>query len=227
MKTGVYTITNLRNNKIYVGSSAVNIYNRLTSHKKCLKGNYHGNDHLQKSFNKYGLDAFEFEVLELCEPELCLYIEQFWINILDSYSRNRGYNLRPNAANSSGFKHSEETKIILSKLKKGNNPTQETRKKISDHHTGKKHPNRGKSISKSLKGIPKSETHKIELSKSNSKKIYQLDLKGNLIKQWNSVKEAQKTLKCNNISKCALGKGRLKTVKNSKWTYEINDRIRQ
>lgn len=55
---------------------------------------------------------------------------------------------------------------------------------------------------------------KIKIGKDNplSKKVYQYDLKGNFIKKWNSVTEAQNTLKitnissvCNNKRKCAGG----------------------
>lgn len=39
-----------------------------------------------------------------------------------------------------------------------------------------------------------------------SKNVYQYDLKGNFIKEWNCVEEAQKTLKISNISTVCYGK---------------------
>ena len=42
---GIYKITNIVNNKIYVGS-AINISNRFKTHKRLLKNNIHFNSHL-------------------------------------------------------------------------------------------------------------------------------------------------------------------------------------
>lgn len=64
-QSGVYKIVNTVSNKIYVGS-ACNLYNRYRTHKSTLIKGIHHNDHLQKSFNKHGLSAFEFSVIEYC-----------------------------------------------------------------------------------------------------------------------------------------------------------------
>jgi hypothetical protein len=47
--------------------------------------------------------------------------------------------------------------------------------------------------------------------------IYQYDLKGNFIKKWDSIKEAQDTLKVYNISNCLKGQSRYKNVGNFIW----------
>ena len=55
--SGIYKITNLENNKFYIGS-AKDLYDRLASHKKDLRANKHCNIYLQRSYNKYGADSF-------------------------------------------------------------------------------------------------------------------------------------------------------------------------
>lgn len=60
MKSGVYIILNIINNKYYIGSSK-NVYIRLREHKSNLKGNKHENQRLQNAVNKYGINNFEFE----------------------------------------------------------------------------------------------------------------------------------------------------------------------
>jgi group I intron endonuclease len=50
---GIYKITNVTNNKCYIGS-AVNVYNRLGDHRKELRKDRHCNKHFQNSWNKYG-----------------------------------------------------------------------------------------------------------------------------------------------------------------------------
>lgn len=50
--SGIYLITNTKNNKKYVGQSW-NIFQRWTNHRTSLRGGYHGNTHLQNAWNKY------------------------------------------------------------------------------------------------------------------------------------------------------------------------------
>ena len=85
--TGIYKITNLINNKIYIGQST-NIQNRWEEHKF-----YSSNEHtaLQAAFKKYGISSFSFEVIEECPKEKLDEREIYWIKFYDSY--NNGYNL--------------------------------------------------------------------------------------------------------------------------------------
>lgn len=54
---GIYKIINLKNNKIYFGSSN-NLYKRSADHFSALRKGKHENKHLQSAFNKYGEDSF-------------------------------------------------------------------------------------------------------------------------------------------------------------------------
>jgi len=85
VSTFIYTITNKYNNKIYVGSTK-DIKARWNKHKNELKLNRHRNPHMQYSYNKYGKDCFVYEILEECTLDLLLYIEMYWINMLDTFN---------------------------------------------------------------------------------------------------------------------------------------------
>lgn len=62
--SGLYTITNRENGKIYIGES-LDIYRRWhKEHIPQLRKNCHYNEELQNDFNKYGEENFSFEILE-------------------------------------------------------------------------------------------------------------------------------------------------------------------
>ena len=61
---GVYKITNNITGKYYIGYSK-NINKRFYEHKKTLKNGKHQNIILQRSYDKYTLDAFTFETIHI------------------------------------------------------------------------------------------------------------------------------------------------------------------
>lgn len=90
---GIYVIKCLPTGKCYVGS-ALNCRSRTKTHKTRLKRGIHINKHLQAAWNKYGPDAFTFEVLEICKSENELVErEQWWINKLQSGKSKFGFNI--------------------------------------------------------------------------------------------------------------------------------------
>lgn len=109
-KAGVYKITNLVNNKFYIGSS-INIYNRKHTHINKLKNREHSCKHLEYSYHKYGFDNFIFEVLEYCDNYTER--EQYYISLLKPE-----YNKRLIAQNNKGLVVTDKTKELISqKLK--------------------------------------------------------------------------------------------------------------
>lgn len=65
---GVYSITNLKTNKLYIGES-LDIDKRWINHKNDLLNNQHANYYLQQDFNKFGKSFFKFEVLQEVERD--------------------------------------------------------------------------------------------------------------------------------------------------------------
>ena len=90
---GIYKIENKANGKVYIGQS-VNIESRWKGHKSNLRNNKHQNDYLQKSWNKYGEENFDFSVLCECEKDKLDEKEIYYINQYKSTDGKYGYNLR-------------------------------------------------------------------------------------------------------------------------------------
>ena len=82
----VYKITNLLNEKIYIGQTKQPIERRFLQHSKA-------NYPLGQAMRECGLENFTIEIIERCENQNELNErEKFWIKVLKSKSPN-GYNL--------------------------------------------------------------------------------------------------------------------------------------
>lgn len=90
--SGIYSITNIVNNKIYIGSSK-DIYRRWVEHKNKLNQNKHRNRYLQFAWNKYGEENFSFKIIELCNEKDLFINEQKWYDFYNSGDEKYGYNL--------------------------------------------------------------------------------------------------------------------------------------
>lgn len=80
---GIYKITNIKTNAVYIGQSS-NIKNRWKYYMKlkCKK-----QCKLYESFIKFGLENFKFEILEISNCSATRNIrEQYWIDYYDSTS---------------------------------------------------------------------------------------------------------------------------------------------
>jgi group I intron endonuclease len=139
---GVYAIRHIESGKFYVGSAYV-FAKRWKEHVFHLASGKHHCRYLQNAYNKYGKNAFCFEIVEVCPTETCLEVEQKY---LDSYRGDPHlYNISPNATGGCG-PHSEETKAKMSILAQA----------------------RSAETSKALTGRPVSEETRAKISESNS-----------------------------------------------------------
>lgn len=126
---GIYLIINVISNKGYVGQSC-NPKRRWVQHKCNLKHQRHSCHYLQNSWNKYGADAFIFEILEVCSDNLLTETEQYWMNSLRFMGASL-YNTAPAAGSCLGLKHTEKAKQKLSLAKKGVPFSEEHKKALS------------------------------------------------------------------------------------------------
>ena len=162
----IYKITNLIDNKIYIGYKK-----HFISEKELLLSNYYGSGVLiKKAIKKYGNENFKREVLEICDSiESMLNQEIYWIKELNSQVPN-GYNILPGGIFGDTISHNPNKieickKMSIAQRKKYEDPKErektsigaknmssESKKrrseKISLALSGKNHPGYGKKHAK-------------------------------------------------------------------------------
>lgn len=192
----IYKLTS-PSGKSYIGQT-INLKDR----KRCFynPNKYYSGHKLDNAIKKYGADKFKYEIIiQIVESNRCTLrekldeLEIYYIKKYDSY--NSGYNMTLGGSGSKGcFQTDESRKIISDKAKgrkgsmTGRHLTEEQRKKVSDFaktRVGSKNPFFGKSHS---------EATKLKIGKANSISVIQLDLNGNIIKEFSSAKEAARSL---------------------------------
>jgi group I intron endonuclease len=120
-----------------------------------------------------------------------------------------------------GRKHTEESKLKMSNTKKGKPipwlndgkvRSEEHRKNLSKSLKGRISPNKNKKFDDELK-------KKLSDASTCKKKVKQMDLEGNIIKIWDSVSLAEKTLQIRHISEVCRKLNHHKTSGGYKWEY--------
>lgn len=131
---GIYLLRNTVNGKLYVGQS-VHTGRRWHEHKKsAARGD---KSPLYDSIRKHGRDAFEFVVLEVCDPLQLDEREAYWFSAYDVRNPANGYNLLP--AGQNGRVMDAATRERLSECMRGRKSTPETIEKIRAASTGRTH----------------------------------------------------------------------------------------
>lgn len=167
--SGIYTITNKIDNKVYIGYSD-SVYSRLNNHKNNLLKNKHINSYLQNAWNKYGEDNFKFEILEEYDKEFLQSMENYWCNMLNAHNRKYGYNIEP--TNPERRIIAEETKLKIAEANRNKIVSQETRIKQGNSRRGKKHTQETKDkIANNNRIRSISEETRLKMSESAKKRI--------------------------------------------------------
>ena len=83
----IYKITNILNQKSYIGKTIRDPEIRWNEHKQDSK---HPNLPLQRAFKKYGINSFSFEIIEEVKEELLDEREKYYIKKFNTYKQ--GYN---------------------------------------------------------------------------------------------------------------------------------------
>lgn len=123
--SGIYQIMNKKNYHVYIGS-AVDIKKRWNGHKIALRKGIHHSILLQRAWDKYSEESFEFSEIEFVEKENLISKEQYYFDLLKPE-----YNICKIAGSTLGVKASEEAKQKNRLAHLGKRPSLETLAKLS------------------------------------------------------------------------------------------------
>lgn len=171
MKSGIYTITNTIDGKIYVGL-AVDVITRMRKHKENLIAGKHKNIHIQRAWIRDGEQSFKFEILEEWPEEYLYTMGHYWALLLNAHNYKYGYNIRP--THPCGLpRHSKETRDKISKRKKGVKLSSQALVNMSKARRGVPiHTDEWRKLQgERMKGFRHSDKSKIKMSKSQKGKI--------------------------------------------------------
>ena len=133
----IYKITNLVNNKIYIGKTK-NIEKRWKRHIYLAKTGF--KRHLYEAMRKYGIDNFSIEIIDECKDGEEDIREKYWIRKTQSYKNTIGYNKSFGGEGGNTWSlnnHKKETSEKISEKSKGHKLSEEARKRIAESKKGK------------------------------------------------------------------------------------------
>lgn len=142
-KSGIYCLINNINGNSYIGSS-INLSSRMRNYLNTtfLKSKQNINMPIIKALLKYKQDNFSLLILEYVELESLTIRETYYITYVMPY-----YNVLKQGYSSLGYKHTEETKKLLSELAKNRTHSDETKGLIARALVGENNPFYNKSHS--------------------------------------------------------------------------------
>lgn len=117
MTCGVYQILHEGSGRRYIGSS-VRVEARWSTHRAELNSGGHHSSYLQRAWNKYGPEAFRFEILEECGEEELAAREQHYMDLYRVCEPEAGFNLQPAARSTLGYKHTPEARAKIASARR-------------------------------------------------------------------------------------------------------------
>jgi group I intron endonuclease len=186
----IYKITNLITCKFYIGLTIQNINTRFNHH--VYEAKLGSTSYLHRSILKHSKENFKIEKLDEAQTIKELQNKEvYYINTLNTTNRKIGYNIAQGGSiGLNGFKHTEESKLKMSKSSKGKIASLETKQKMSKIRKGK--------------SLPESANIKVKLyNKKVSKIVIKTNIDGS-IQEYESISE---TAKQNNIDPKSLSGG--------------------
>jgi len=239
-KCGIYKITCMVNKKIYIGQTI-----DIERHRDQQR-NGKGNLILRNAIKKYGIDSFNFEVLEevLEDKDLLYEREQYWFDELKPYIN--GFNIDKKAKPNTPFEHDVNFGSKISRIKIENNHTGKplvqydlsgnlikewpssasvqrelgfNARNIGGCANGEAFTSNGFIWKFKNDLLTTEEINKVKTKRSKEREVYQYNLNGDLINKFTSLKEASENTGFNYGCIMSVCSNKLETYRDYIWSY--------
>lgn len=227
----IYRITNLINNKVYIGQTN-NPSLRWSQHRSNAKY-ARGTQIITRALTKYGCESFSFEIIAMSWSQECLdKLEEMLIIQYDSRNPSNGYNIDV------GGNTSPRTPETLAKISaglqefyktheswnKGGKLTEEWKNNISIASMGKEGTNTGKKFSNEwVVGISKSLAGKEQKSKRRFTEDIEKDICGVYVDSCKSTYEIANDYGCQRSTISTILKRHKIPIRQSSYTGHSNN----
>ena len=221
-KVFIYGLIEKNNNTLrYIGKTT-DIKRRIRRHiNERFLHDSHKDRWIRKMINDN--DELDIIIIDIVDQTECQYWEKFYISYYKfiGCKLTNGTNGGDQPPSTKGRKHTEESKLKMSNTKKGKpipwlndgkERTEEHKKNLSKSLKGRISPNKNKKFDEERR-------KKLSESSTCKRKVKQIDLNDNVIKIWDSISEAQKTLQIRHISEVCRNVRNQKTAGGFKWEY--------
>lgn len=218
---GIYKITNIVNQKCYIGQS-IDIQARWTKHLSVYNKQSTPDYELYRAMNKYGISNFTFEIVEECDKQSLNEREIYWIQYYDSF--NNGYNMTigGTACNGTNDKIVYQYDLngeLINKYKSAHEAARANNiqfTNICKVCRGERKTAGGYNWSYERKDIEKP----IKTIIKHNTAVIQYDKAGNQIAEYKSAKEAYRQTGINDTTIGLVCKGKGKTAGGYIWKYK-------
>lgn len=220
----IYKTTNTITNKYYVGMHSTNN----------LDDGYLGSGRrIRYSINKYGSEVHTREILEYCKSRDELSKRESELVTESELKRKECLNLIRGGSGVYIHTHTDKTKERMRKAHIGKVMSNEARIKMRNNNLGKTYSaetnkKKGRTgILNAMYGKPRPDVTKQKLREVNGYCVYQYDMTGTFIREWDSMNHASIELgvRVDCISGCASNKYGFKSAGGYLWSFTKYDTV--
>lgn len=137
----IYKVTNIVNNKIYIGKTIHSLNTRMLGHINKSKKKLFSGSLFYKALRKYGETNFKWEIIDTCDNEIDLNKKEiYYIKLYNSTNHDIGYNIHAGGNGGDNLTNHPDRQLIIEKvrlLSMGRKCSEETKKKLSESQKGR------------------------------------------------------------------------------------------